>query len=81
MTAEQALHKSLWHKLPTMIKNSIEYTVNSGCTRCEIPDENFRNVDIMEVNGILRYLGYDVSRTKNSERWLISWDDGYRNRY
>ena len=81
MTAEQALHKSLWHKLPTMIKNSIEYTVNSGYTKCEIPDENYRNGDIMEVNGILRYLGYDISRTKNSERWLISWDAGYRNRY
>ena len=81
MTAEQALHNSLWHKLPTMIKNSIEYTVNSGYTKCEIPDENYRNVDIMEVNRILRYLGYDVSRAKNNERWLISWDAGYRNRY
>lgn len=81
MTAEQALHNSLWNKLPTCIKNFIEYSVNSGYTKCEIPDENLRNIDIMETNGILRYLGYNVSRVKNNENWLISWDAGYRNRY
>lgn len=80
MTAEQALHESLWYRLPTYIKSHIDITVKRGSTKADIPDEALRNVDIMEMNGILRYLGYDIARKKNGD-WIISWDAGYRNRY
>lgn len=81
MTAEQALHNTLWHRLPTFVKNTILDSISTGKCRCIIPDENLRNVDIMETNGILRYLGYNIYRKNHEDDWTISWDSGYRDRY
>jgi hypothetical protein len=75
MTAERLLHETLWNRLPTFVKNTILDSVSKGRFKCTIPDETLRNVDIMDMNGALRYLGYNIHRKRApmSVAPLISW--------
>ena len=35
----------------------------------------------MDMNGALRYLGYNIHRKNHEDDWTISWDAGYRDRF
>lgn len=81
MTAERSLYDTLWNRLPTFVKNTILDNVSKGRFKCTIPNETLRNVDIMDMNGALRYLGYNIHRKNHEDDWTISWDAGYRDRF
>ena len=73
MTAKEAKERVLWQKLPSIVKDDIEFAINQGDMEvvCYLPIRGTSDI-INDIRNILEELGYTVEDKNNALR--ISWD-------
>ena len=72
MNAKEAKERVLWQKLPSIVKDNIEFAINQGDLEviCYLPNKiSIGNIDIRDT---LEELGYTVEDKNNALR--ISWN-------
>ena len=72
MTAKEAKERVLWQKIPSIVKDDIEFAVNQGDLEviCYLPSKV--SIDIIDIRDTLEELGYTVSDKDNALR--IRWE-------
>ena len=73
MNAKEAKERALWQKLPAIVKDDIEFTINQGDMEVVryLPSEVTSDV-IKDICDMLKELGYTVEDKNNALR--ISWN-------
>ena len=73
MNAKEAKERVLWQKLPSIVKDDIEFAINQGDMEafCYLPSRVTNDV-INDIRNILEELGYTVADKDNALR--IRWD-------
>ena len=73
MNAKEAKERVLWQKLPSIVKDDIEFAINQGDMEvfCYLPSRVTSDI-IKDISDMLEELGYTVSDNNNALR--ISWD-------
>ena len=73
MNAKEAKERVLWQKLPSIVKDDIEFAINQGDLEvvCYLPSKVSSDI-IKDICDMLTELGYTVSDNNNVLR--ISWD-------
>lgn len=73
MNAKEAKERVLWKKLPSIVKDDIEFAINQGDLEviCYLPSKATSNI-INDILHILEELGYTVADKNNALR--ISWN-------
>lgn len=69
MNAKEAKERVLWQKLPSMVKDDIEFAINQGDLEviCYLPSDI-----VNDIRNTLEELGYTVSDKNNAV--MISWN-------
>lgn len=69
MNAKEAKERVLWQKLPSIVKDDIEFAINQGDLEviCYLPSDI-----IDDIRNMLEELGYTVSDKNNA--LMISWN-------
>lgn len=69
MNAKEAKERVLWQKLPSIVKDDIEFAINQGDLEviCYLPSDT-----INDIRNMLEELGYTVSDKNNA--LMISWN-------
>ena len=72
MNAKEAKERVLWQKLPSIVKDDIEFAINQGDMEviCYLP--NKVSINIIDIRDTLEKLGYTVSDKDNALR--IRWE-------
>ena len=72
MNAKEAKERVLWQKIPSIVKDDIEFAINQGDLEviCYLPSR--ASISIIDIRDTLEELGYTVSYNNNVLR--ISWD-------
>lgn len=73
MNAKEAKERVLWQKLPSIVKDDIEFAINQGDLEvfCYLPSRVSSDV-INDIRNILEELGYTVADKNNA--LMISWN-------
>ena len=73
MTAKEAKERVLWQKLPSIVKDDIEFAINQGDMEvfCYLPSKVSNDI-IKDICDMLKELGYTVEDKNNALR--ISWE-------
>ena len=73
MNAKEAKERVLWQKLPSIVKDDIEFAINQGDMEvfCYLPSKLSSEI-ISDIHNILEELGYTVADKDNALR--IRWD-------
>ena len=72
MNAKEAKERVLWQKLPSIVKDDIEFAINQGDLEvfCYLPSRVSSDV-IKDICDMLEELGYTVEAKNNAI--MISW--------
>ena len=73
MNAKEAKERVLWQKLPSIVKDDIEFAINQGDLNvfCYLPSIVTSDI-IKDIRNILEELGYTVEAKNNA--LMISWN-------
>ena len=73
MNAKEAKERVLWKKLPSIVRDDIEFAINQGNMEvvCYLPIRGTSDI-INDIRNILEELGYTVEDKNNALR--ISWE-------
>ena len=73
MNAKEAKERVLWQKLPSIVKDDIEFAINQGDLDvfCYLPSIVTSDI-IKDIRNILEELGYTVEAKNNA--LMISWN-------